>query len=149
MPPVSGLMVRAATTHLALGFSLGAITLVVKATGQPSPLWSLRETHIHVLLFGWLFQFAAGVALAILPRLPAGPPRGDERLAWLAFGALNIGVVSGGLAPLAAGSAANFQFMAGLGYLVAVGSFARAIWARVRTVNPVWPTDFPVSRGPG
>jgi hypothetical protein len=144
-------MAGAATVHLALGFSLGALVLVAKATSGASPLWLLRETHIHLLLFGWLVQFAMGVALAIFPRLASGPPRGDPRAAWLVFWLINTGVVSGALQPLAADSAPAVSgvmlVVAGLCDLAAIAVFARVMWARIRTVNPVWPTNLPVMRG--
>mgnify|MGYP001174137940 CR=1 FL=1 len=151
MPPPSRAMAGAATVHLALGFSLGALVLVAKATSGASPLWLLRETHIHLLLFGWLVQFAMGVALAIFPRLASGPPRGDPRAAWLVFWLINTGVVSGALQPLAADSAPAVSgvmlVVAGLCDLAAIAVFARVMWARIRTVNPVWPTNLPVMRG--
>jgi hypothetical protein len=144
-------MTGAATVHLALGFSLGALTLVAKATGGASPLWLLRDTHIHLLLFGWLVQFAMGVALAIFPRLASGPPRGDPRAAWLVFGLLNTGVLSGAIQPMAAAGSPDVSsgllILAGLCDLAAAAIFARVMWSRVRTVNPVWPTDLPVMRG--
>jgi hypothetical protein len=145
-------MTGAATIHLALGFSLGAAVLVVKAAGGASPLWLLRESHIHLLLFGWLAQFAMGVALAIFPRLASGLPRGDPRAAWLCFGLLNLGVVSGATAPIPAAlgltaASAGLLALAGACDLLAMAVFARIMWARVRTVNPVWPTDLPVMPG--
>lgn len=152
MPAPSRAMAGAATLHLAVGFSLGALTLGAKASGGASPLWLLRETHIHLLLLGWLAQFAMGVALAIFPRLASGPPRGNPRLAWLCFWLLNTGVVSGALAPLAAALGAPaasgpMLVVAGACDVMAVLLFARVMWARIRTVNPVWPTDLPVMRG--
>ncbi|MEO6062271.1 MAG: hypothetical protein ABIQ99_10055 [Thermoflexales bacterium] len=146
-------MTGAATLHLALGFSLGAVVLAAKAAGVASPLWLLRETHIHLLVFGWLAQFAMGVALAIFPRLASGPPRGDPRAAWVCFGLLNLGVVSGAVSPLAAAmgwtaASGGLLGLAGACDVLAVAVFARVMWARVRTVNPVWPTDLPVMRGP-
>lgn len=153
MPPPSRAMAGAATLHLALGFSLGAAVLVAKASGGASPVWLLRETHIHLLLLGWLVQFAMGVALAIFPRLASGPPRGDPRAAWLCFGLLNFGVVSGALTPIPAAlgwtaASSSLLGLAGACYVLAVAVFARVMWARVRTVNPVWPTDLPVMGGP-
>lgn len=146
MPPPSRAMTGAATVHLALGYSLGAVVLVAKAAGVASPLWLLRETHIHLLLFGWLAQFAMGVALAIFPRLASGPPRGDPRAAWLCFGLLNVGVISGALTPIPAAMgwtavSVGLLGLAGACDVLAAAVFASVMWARVRTVNPVWPTS--------
>ena len=152
MPPPSRAMAGAATVHLALGFSLGAFTLLAKASGTASPLWLLRETHIHGLLFGWLVQFAMGVALAIFPRLASGPPRGDPRAAWGCFVMINTGALCGGLAPIATLMSGPFagavlSALAGVSFAAAVALFMLLMWARVRTVNPIWPVDLPVARG--
>jgi hypothetical protein len=46
------------------------------------PLVRVLPIHIEMLLVGWFFQLALGVAFWILPRLQQGPPRGDEALGW-------------------------------------------------------------------
>lgn len=149
MPRISQAFVRASSGWLAAGFTFGATTLVVKASGAPSPLWALRETHIHALLVGWLIQFAAGIAYAIFPRLAAPPGRGDPRLAWLSLAALNLGAAAGTTYPVLAalglaGPAGGFKIASGLLDLAALALFATVMWRRIRTVNPVWPPDLPV-----
>ena len=82
------------------------------------------------LAFYWRGQLACGVAFWILPRLDTRGTRGNERLVWLCYAALNAGVVLASLHdPLAAavGDAALMWLMpvaAGILYMVAITAFA-------------------------
>jgi hypothetical protein len=130
MPRLSRLMIRTALVWLTLGYTVGGLLLLNKGLSLLPWLWTLRFTHVHLLLIGWMVQFACGVAFWILPRLDASGARGDERLVWLCYSALNIGVVLAALHdPLAAafGEAMILQLMlvgAGVLYIVAIGAFA-------------------------
>ena len=130
MPRLSQLMIRTALVWLALGSALGGLVLFNKGVPILPWLWTLRAAHIHILLVGWTVQLACGVAFWILPRLDASGSRGNERLVWLCYAALNIGVVLAALHdPLAAafGETMIMQLMlvgAGVLYIVAIGAFA-------------------------
>jgi hypothetical protein len=130
VPRLSQLMIRTALVWLALGYTIGGLLLLNKAVPILPWLWTLRYTHVHLLLIGWMVQFACGVAFWILPRLDAGGARGDERPVWLCYAALNSGVVLAGLHdPLAAtiGGARAIDLMlvaAGVLYIVAIVAFA-------------------------
>ena len=93
MPRLSQLMIRTALVWLAAGYTIGGLLLLNKGIALFPWLWVLRFTHVHLLLGGWMVQIACGVAFWILPRLDTSGSRGNERLAWLCYGALNIGVV--------------------------------------------------------
>jgi hypothetical protein len=93
MPRLSQLMIRTALVWLALGSTIGGLMLLNKGFPLLPWLWTLRYTHVHLVLVGWMVQLACGVAFWILPRLDAGGSRGDERLVWLCYGALNGGLV--------------------------------------------------------
>lgn len=130
MPRLSRLMIRTALVWLALGYTVGGLLLLNKGLSLLPWLWTLRFTHVHLLLIGWMVQFVCGVAFWILPRLDANGARGDERLIWLCYAALNTGVVLAALHdPLAAaiGEPRIMQLMlvgAGVLYIVAIGAFA-------------------------
>src|SRR4051794_28904419 len=103
MPRLSQLMIRTALVWLAIGYAVGGLLLLNKGVPLLPWLWTLRSAHIHMLLVGWTVQLACGVAFWILPRLDASGARGNERLAWICYAALNGGVVLGALYdPLAA-----------------------------------------------
>jgi hypothetical protein len=98
MPGLSCWYIRASLSYLAAGVTLGALLLVHKGVPLHPALWRLLPPHIEFLLLGWTLQLAMGVAFWILPRLQRGRERGNEALAWWAFGLLNVGVcvVGGG-----------------------------------------------------
>ena len=136
MPRLSQLMIRTALVWLATGYFVGGLVLLNKGLALLPWLWALRTAHIHMLLVGWTVQLACGVAFWILPRLDARGTRGDERLVWVCYAALNIGVVLGALHdPLVLlvswpGWAALLVVM-GLLYMLAAVLFAIHAWPRV------------------
>jgi hypothetical protein len=136
MPRLSQLMIRTALLWLAIGYSVGGLVLLNKGLPLLPWLWTLRAAHIHMLLVGWTVQLAGGVAFWILPRLDAQGTRGDERLVWGCYAALNTGVVLGALHdPLVALVAwagwASLPPLMGLLYLVAAALFVWHAWPRV------------------
>jgi hypothetical protein len=89
--------IRAALAYLMVGFGIGGLLLVDKASA-----WPLRPAHIECLLMGWTVQLVLGVALWIFPRFRLGSlPHGPLVLAWWSFALLNAGVwaVALGVAP--------------------------------------------------
>src|SRR5262249_60807922 len=114
-------MIRTALVWLGLGYTVGGLLLLNKGMPVLAWLWTLRFTHVHLLLIGWMVQFACGVAFWILPRLDASGTRGDERLVWLCYGALNGAVVLAALhGPLvpAVGNTGGGQAAAGIGGMI-------------------------------
>src|SRR5688572_702904 len=92
MPRLSCYAIRTALLQLLLGGTIGGLLLANKAVSFWPWLWSLRTTHIHLMLVGWTMQLAFGVAFWILPRISAHGERGRESLACLTYLALNAGV---------------------------------------------------------
>jgi hypothetical protein len=129
-------MIRTALLWLAIGYSVGGLVLLNKGLPLLPWLWALRTAHIHMLLVGWTVQLACGVAFWILPRLDAQGTRGDERLVWACYAALNGGVVLGALhdplVALAAWPGWNaLPPLMGLLYALAAALFAAHAWPRV------------------
>lgn len=152
MPRASVVMVRAALLWWGVGFTLGGLVLANKGLPFYDGVWSLRASHILILLIGWLVQFSAGVAVWIMPRrvhpgiVTGSGDRGDLRLAWLCFAGLNIGVVLAAVHPLltwlSGGEGAALRWMPALAgglWLIAVLAFVANVWQRVRPV--ISPTD--------
>lgn len=134
MPRLSRWFVRAALLYLLAGFTIGAAVLVQKG-GAPWPiLWRLRPAHIELLVVGWSVQLAMGVAFWILPRWRSARPRGDERPAWLAFWALNVGVCVAALSRTLLWPPE--ALLAGRAAIVLAGiAFAVHAWPRVKPVG--------------
>jgi len=107
MPRLSVWFVRCALAYLALGFTFGALLLFEKGVPVYPALLRLLPAHIEFVLFGWTVQLAMGIAFWILPRFGDGAmrgqrtrvvgTRGNEKVAWLAFGLLNAGIWLAGM----------------------------------------------------
>jgi hypothetical protein len=108
--------------------------LAEKGLGFAPWLTALTMSHIHLLLVGWMVQLACGVAVWILPRLDAAGSRGDLRLVWLCYAALNGGIVLAALyGPLLSIGVAG-GWMPALGgalYGLAAATFVAHVWRRV------------------
>lgn len=127
-------MIRTALIWLALGYTFGGLVLFAKGTLLLPGLWALRSAHIHALLVGWTVQLACGVAFWILPRLGAAG-RGDERLVWGCYAALNSGVSLAVLHSVFASTAAWARWLLlpiGALYLAAALVFLLHAWPRIR-----------------
>jgi hypothetical protein len=137
VPRLSQLLIRTALIWLAVGYTIGGLMLLNKGIPVLGWLWTLRMTHVHLLLVGWTVQLACGVAFWILPRLDAAGSRGDERLVWLCYGTLNGGVALAALHdPLVAavGNRASVRalpVLAGILYIVAIAAFVAHARPRV------------------
>lgn len=90
MPRLSCWFIRAALLHLFLGFTFGGLLLFHKGVPLYPALWRFLPAHIEFLFFGWTVQLVMGIGFWIFPRFRRS--RGNEKLAWLAFGLLNLGV---------------------------------------------------------
>jgi hypothetical protein len=131
MPRVSVWFVRSALVCLALGFTLGAVMLAAKGTGDTALVPRLLPIHVELLLVGWMLQLAMGVAQWILPRFGVQGVARGVMPAWIAFTALNGGLLLVAVAAVRPGSDA--LVLAGRGAeVVAAAAFVTSVWARVR-----------------
>lgn len=92
MPRLSVYFVRASLVYLALGLTFGGLLLANKGVMFLPSIWIFLPVHIEFSFVGWMVQLAMGVAFWILPRFSSHPIRGDERLSWLAFFLVNLGI---------------------------------------------------------
>jgi hypothetical protein len=131
VPRLSRWFIRASLLYLAGGFTLGALLLVHKGIPLHPVLWRLLLPHLEFLLLGWTLQLALGVAFWILPRFQQGRERGNEALAWWAFGLLNTGVCLVGVGWMLGGP----EWVPLLGRVIetaAAIAFAAHAWPRVK-----------------
>ncbi len=132
MPRLTVWMIRAALSHLLLGFTIGALLLAHKGIPFYPLLWRLLPAHMEFLLLGWTLQLALGVAFWILPRFGSRRPR--AWLAWMTLPLLNCGVLLVALAPLAAASP-NLALVGRLVEVTAVVAFVLHAWPRVKAIT--------------
>jgi hypothetical protein len=91
MPRLSVWAVRLSLLYLLLGFTLGTLMLANKGVPVAPWAWYLLPVHIDILLFGFVIQFAIGMAYWILPRFRGGS-RGNQTILWITVGLLNLGI---------------------------------------------------------
>lgn len=99
MDRLNAITVRASFIWLLAGVVLGALMLADQAIPGDWRRW-VQPTHGHILFVGWFIQFALGIAYWLLPRRRTQDrPLGyDERLAFCAVAALNLGLLLRALA---------------------------------------------------
>jgi hypothetical protein len=137
MPLLSRCCVRAALAYLVLALLVGMLLAVPGGLRTPPVVLTLAPVYFHLLMVGWVTQLIFGVSLWMFPRHPGGAPPGAFALGWIAFVALNAGLLlravaepahaldpRAGWGPLLVLSAA-LQWLAGAAYVAAV-------WPRVR-----------------
>lgn len=130
MPRVSIMLIRTALVQLALGGTIGGLLLADKGLQIWPWIQQWRPGHIQIMLFGWIIQFACGVAVWILPRLDAAGGRGDLRLVRVGYAALNAGVALAALHVPLAGAGWMLPAAAGC-YLIAIAAIGVHAWRRV------------------
>lgn len=130
MPRLSAYFVRASLIYLLLGFTFGGLLLANKGVMILPIIWMLLPIHIEFAFMGWMVQLAMGVAFWILPRFSNGPPRGNERLSWLAFLFMNAGILFVTLQSLF--GAQWFTFAGRILEILGLAAFAIGNWKRVK-----------------
>ncbi len=131
MPRLSRWCVRAALLHMTVGFLIGTLLLVDKGLGLGGAAWRTLPAHVEIMLLGWIVQLTMGVAFWILPRFADGPKRGNVAAAWLAFVALNAGVIIVA-ASTALGPSPGFTLAGRGAEAIAAVAFAVHAWPRVK-----------------
>jgi hypothetical protein len=133
MPRLSVLMIHTSLIYLLIGSTFGGLMLANKGILIAHWIWSLLPFHMEFTLLGWMLLLTMGVAFWILPRFSHGAPRGDERLSWLAFYLINLGIIL-----VVAKSFLEFDWLSFSGRsFEALGTIAFVIgnWKRIRAIG--------------
>jgi hypothetical protein len=120
--------------YLIAAFAL-AILMQSGRSAQVPLLGVLWPTYLHLLVVGWLTQLIFGVAFWMFPKHPSIPPRGSDRLGWICFALLNLGLAIRVVAePLQALGQpfAPLLIISAVAQLLAGWAFVANTWPRVR-----------------
>ena len=93
MPLQPRIYIKSALAYLVAAFLVGGLVLANQGLALDSRIWALLPVFYHLLMVGWATQLIWGVALWMFPALSRERPRGDERVGWVAYGALNAGLL--------------------------------------------------------
>jgi hypothetical protein len=129
--------IRTALAYLLAAFIVAGVILANQGLALDGRIAALLPVFYHLLMVGWVTQLIFGVALWMFLPVSREQPRGDERLGWLTYVALNIGSVLRAIGePLYAWLSAPW-----LGWTLALSAVLRvlaswvfllAIWPRVK-----------------
>jgi hypothetical protein len=126
--------VRTALIYLGVGLLIGALMLTQKGVPIEGTLLRLLSLHIEFVLIGWTLQLGMGIAFWILPRFSREPRYGRQTFGWLAYGLLNIGVLSVGIGQWLA-APAIIPFLGRVVEALAVLSFVAHAWPRIKPLG--------------
>lgn len=141
MPRLTRYFIKTALIYLVASLLIGALVLVRAAFDLPSELAAvlaaLTPVYFHLFMVGWVTQLIFGMLFWMLPRQSKERPRGNERLAWIAFITINAGLIVRAIGePLV-----TLQPDLGAGWLLALSALLQLIggwmfvaqaWPRVR-----------------
>ena len=130
--------IRTALAYLLAAFIVGGLVLANQALLIDGRIGLLLPVFYHLLMVGWVTQLICGVALWMFPPYSRERPRGDERLGWFAYVALNAGLLLRVIfEPLHAWLALPWMgwllALSALLQVLAAWAFVIAIWPRVKT----------------
>ena len=137
MPDLSRIFIKTSLAYLAAALLIGISLSPPVAVRMPA-LMAMQPGYVHLLVVGWLTQLIFGVAYWLFPRYSREAPYGNQRLPWLCFVFLNVGLALRLVSEPAQvwrpmvlwewglGLAAVSQWLAGT-------LFAVYLWKRVRT----------------
>jgi heme/copper-type cytochrome/quinol oxidase subunit 1 len=93
MPRLTRYFIKAGMIYFVLGLLVGVLLVAGSVIQVPPQVAVLFPVYLHVLVVGWVTQLIVGVAYWMFPKYSKERPRGDERLGWVVFILLNIGLV--------------------------------------------------------
>src|SRR5690349_12690779 len=93
MPPQTRYFIRAGMGYLLVALLLWWMTALPTAVPLPAFVRLMVPTTLHIFVVGWLTQLVIGVAFWMFPKFTKEEPRGNDRLAWITFVFLNIGLL--------------------------------------------------------
>lgn len=130
MPPLTRWFIKSALIFFVAAMAVGLLQ-TINTLGVASPFISaLGPVYFHMFLVGWVTQLIFGVVFWMFPKYSSEKPRRSERLGWITFWLINIGlglrVISEPINNLQPGTSwgwllalsALLQWLAGMGFVM-------------------------------
>ena len=93
MPPLTRYFIKTALIYLVAALLIGVLLLARSAIDLPVEIAALSPVYFHLLMVGWVTQLIFGMLFWLLPKYSKERPRGNERLVWVAYILVNVGLV--------------------------------------------------------
>ncbi len=97
MPTLSRWFIKVGMIYFIMGLTMSVILLAQPALGWSPQLQVMRPVYLHFLFIGWVTQIIMGVGYWMFPKYSKENPRGSEKLGWVAFISLNLGLLLRGV----------------------------------------------------
>lgn len=137
MPTLTRWYLKSALLWLAAALTVAAALALRPLLDLPAGVGALQPVYFHLLMVGWVTQLIFGVVYWLFPKpAPAWAAR-SERLGWLTWAALNLGLALRAVAEPATTLSASHAFggllaLSALLQLLAGWLFVATTWPRVR-----------------
>jgi heme/copper-type cytochrome/quinol oxidase subunit 1 len=92
MPTLSRWFIKTGLIYFIIGLAVGCVLLAQPVFHWSSGLQVLRPVYLHFLFIGWVTQIIMGVGYWMFPKYSKEKPRGSEKLGWIVFSLLNLGL---------------------------------------------------------
>lgn len=93
MPKLTRLYVKTALVYFVAALSIALLRAADDMLDLPRLVSALRPVFFHFLVVGWLTQLIFGVMHWMFPKASRERPRGNEKLVWAVYCALNLGLL--------------------------------------------------------
>lgn len=137
MPMLSRWFIKTGMIYFVIGLLMGAILLAQPVMGWSSNVQVLRPVYLHFLFIGWVTQIIMGVGYWMFPKYSKEKPRGNEKLGWVVFVLLNLGLILRAISEPAMVLAPQLGFgwvlaLASMCLLLAGWGFIANTWGRIK-----------------
>lgn len=134
MPLLTRWYIRSALLYLVLALLLAIALALPSQVPLPPVIRAMNPAYFHLFLVGWVTQMIFGVIHWLFPIVSRAAPRGNERLGWLSYACLNVGL----LLRVISEPWMAIRPQSGLGWLLALSAVLQWL-AAVLFVILAWP----------
>jgi cbb3-type cytochrome oxidase subunit 1 len=92
MPPLTRWFIKSAFVFFVAAMAVRLLQSVNTLTEGFPFLNALGPVYFHMFMVGWITQVIFGVVFWMFPKYSQEQPRGSERLGWITFWLINIGL---------------------------------------------------------
>ena len=92
MPSLTRWFIRSSLVYLILSLAAGFLLAGRVPLNLPGEVSAISPVYFHLFMVGFTAQLIFGVVYWMFPKYSREKPRGSERLGWLTFVLLNLGL---------------------------------------------------------
>ncbi len=93
MPAQTRWFIKTAFVYFILALMAGVALGVQAIRPFNPPVADLMPTYFHLLAAGWITMLIIGVVFWLFPKLTLQRPHGSEKLGWVSYILLNLGLI--------------------------------------------------------